>query len=287
MKISSRIKDALNAVLLPLGLRIQTTLLDRLEQKRLEALKNAGYFEKPAFPLPACVSDSQWKLVIDCVKKFRGELEKFSDETNSVGYRANNGFYVPPDSDVLYSLLRHFQPKVFLEIGSGNSTRLARQAIRDGNLDCKIVSIDPSPRADITGFADTIYSVPVEVLNPADLASMLQPGDVLFVDSSHICNIGSDCTYEFLRLIPLLKQGVIVHVHDVSLPWDYPPSWFEREPGVLPWNEQYLLQSLISNGSVSRVVWPGYWVQKNNALEFDQWFPSRNGKDATSFWFFV
>ncbi len=226
--------------------------------------------------------------MIDSVKHYRTDLAKFEKrEANQVGFQNDNGFFTPPDSEVLYSIIRKYQPKTFLEIGSGNSTRLVRQAIIDGGIKSRIVSIDPCPRVDIGGFADTIHKCPVEEFPASDLSAMLEPGDVLFIDSSHISTIGSDCTYEFLQLIPSLKSGVLVHVHDVSLPWDYPRHWFEREPDVLRWNEQYLLQVLVMSNPRLKIVWPGYYVQTTQPEDFRTWFPTRGDRDATSFWFFV
>ena len=288
MALSTTLKSVINRLLSPVNLQLSTKTEENVDKQRIANLKQQGYFDRPAFPLPNSIEKCHWQTVVECVNHYRTDLEKFArKETNQVGFYNNNGFFSPPDSDVLYSIIRNYKPKLFLEIGCGNSTRLVRQAIIDGNLSSHIVSIDPSPRIDISGFADKVHMCPVEHFSPTELSEMLEPGDVLFIDSSHISSIGSDCTYEFLRLIPALKSGVLVHVHDVSLPWDYPKNWFEREPIVLNWNEQYLLQALLMSNTDLQVLWPGYYVQKTQPPVFLKSFPKRPDRDATSFWFIV
>jgi hypothetical protein len=286
LAISTKIKSGINSLLSPINLQLSTRTADFAAELGISNLKQAGYFDRPAFPVPASIINCDWQPVIESVKQYRADLAKFEkQEANQVGFQNDNGFFGPPDSDVLYSIIRKYQPRTFLEIGSGNSTRLVRQAIIDGGLNCRIVSIDPCPRVDIGGFADTIHKCPVEQLSAADLSAMLEPGDVLFIDSSHVSTIGSDCTYEFLQLVPALKSGVIVHIHDVTLPWDYPEKWFLQEPCVLKWNEQYLLQAMLMNSPKWKVVWPGYYLQKTLSHQFLPSFPSAGLRDATSFWF--
>jgi hypothetical protein len=286
MAVSSSIKLHINYLLAPLGLKLETTLLDQNEKKRIEELCQRSYFESPVFPIPDCVQQSTWRDVVEQVQGFQRELQRLRrTDLNEVGFSNDNGFYASPDSDVLYAMLRSQRPSTFLEIGSGNSTRLARQAVIDGKLPTQIISIDPFPRVDIEGLSDIFHRRPVEHSDPAELADLLNHGDILFIDSSHVSSIGSDCTFEFLQLLPRLRKGVIVHIHDVSLPWDYPAGWFQREPAALVWNEQYLLQALLMGHAFSEIIWPGYFVQQTQLEEFDEWFPMRSGRDATAFWF--
>ena len=286
--LKEKLKSTINRLLLPLNLQLSTRTASIAAEQSISRLKKAGYFDRAAFPIPESISKCDWQSVIESVTHYRTDLEKFDRrEANQVGFQNDNRFFDPPDSEVLYAMIRKYQPKTFLEIGSGNSTRLVRQAIIDGGLTSRIVSIDPWPRIDIGGFADTIHKCPVEHFPAADLSAMLEPGDILFIDSSHISTIGSDCTYEFLQLIPALKSGVIVHVHDVSLPWDYPKHWFEREPEVLRWNEQYLLQALVMSNPHLKILWPGYYVEMTQAENFRKWFPKHAHWNATSFWFVV
>lgn len=145
-----------------------------------------------------------------------------------------NGYFEHIDAVSLYCLLASRNPRDYLEVGSGNSTAFARQAVRDHGLATKITSIDPSPRADIDGMCDEVRRETLEAA-PLDRFMELGPGDILFVDDSHRVFTNSDVTVFFLDILPYLRPGVLVHLHDVFLPFDYPAAWSDRF-----YSEQYL-----------------------------------------------
>ncbi|MDE1173403.1 MAG: class I SAM-dependent methyltransferase [Parvibaculaceae bacterium] len=139
------------------------------------------------------------------------------------------------DALALYAMLRKHRPKVYMEIGSGMTTLFARQAVIDGGLSTKIISIDPEPRQSIDEVCDSVIRVALETCDP-EIFDQLEPGDFLFLDGSHRSFMNSDVTVFFIDVLPRLKPGVIVHIHDILLPYDYPDSfksWY--------WNEQYML----------------------------------------------
>lgn len=154
-----------------------------------------------------------------------------------------NGWQPGLDSGAIYSFLRSRSPDLYLEIGSGTSTKFARRAIRDGQLPTRIVSIDPSPRAEIDRLCDQVIRSPLE---EADLAIVdeLRAGDVLFFDGSHRTFMNSDATVFFLELLPRLPSGVVVGIHDTYLPFDYPQWVAERY-----YSEQYLLAAYLLAGT--------------------------------------
>ncbi len=123
----------------------------------------------------------------------------------------------------------------FMEVGSGNSTIFARAALAGAARTTKLVSIDPQPRAEIDQLCDEVIRAPMESVDLA-LVDRLGPGDTLFVDNSHQSFMNSDVTAFMLDVLPRLKPGVLVGVHDIFLPWDYPANWVNRA-----YNEQYLL----------------------------------------------
>lgn len=133
-----------------------------------------------------------------------------------------NAYFGRTDANVLYSMVRHLKPKRIIEIGSGNSTRFARQAITDGRLDTKITCIDPAPREEISKVADEIIRKSV-IHMPEDYFDILEPGDFLFNDGSHFLLHGTDLPFQFLRIMPRLKSGVFCHFHDIHAPLEYPP----------------------------------------------------------------
>src|SRR5207249_3221505 len=156
----------------------------------------------------------------------------------------DSDYFSSPDAEVLYAIVRRFQPQTILEVGCGDSTKIMRQAILDGRLKARLISVDPRPRTEISGVADKLYRDPVETVRNPELFQSLQPRDVLFIDSSHEIKMGNDVVFLYLNLIPKLPPGVLIHVHDVFLPYEYPREWImERK---WEWNEQYLVQSLLS-----------------------------------------
>ena len=144
------------------------------------------------------------------------------------------------DAAMAYAMVRKYRPRCIVEIGSGHSTRFLARAARDGGLDCALTAIDPAPRADIAGLAGV--TLIKSTLQEAGLAPFgeLHAGDILFVDSSHVLMPGSDVDIVLNRIIPSLRLGVLVHVHDIFLPDDYPPEWAWRR-----YNEQQGLAPLL------------------------------------------
>ena len=165
------------------------------------------------------------------------------------------------DTLALYGLVASRKPATYLEIGSGYSTKLVRRAIRDHSLPTRIVSIDPKPRAEINSLCDEVIREPLE---DTDLArfDQLQAGDILFFDGSHRVFMNSDVTVFFLEVLPRLKPGVLVHIHDVELPYDYLP-----ERAHWHYSEQYMLAaSLLAGHRNYRVLLPNAYLSREQDM---------------------
>ncbi|MEO3976439.1 class I SAM-dependent methyltransferase [Streptomyces sp. CAU 1734] len=160
-------------------------------------------------------------------------------EKASTAYWGNT-WLSPLDAFSLYGFLASEKPARYLEVGSGNSTKFVRQAIRDLDLSTRITSIDPEPRAHIDHLCDEVIRVPLQDAD-LDVFAELEPGDILFIDGSHRLQMGSDVMVFFFELLPRLKPGVLIQVHDIMLPADYPESWRWRL-----YSEQYLLAALLT-----------------------------------------
>ncbi|HEY2294820.1 MAG TPA: class I SAM-dependent methyltransferase [Thermoanaerobaculia bacterium] len=197
-----------------------------------------------------------------------------------------NEFLPPFDAVALAFTLAKAAPATYLEIGSGESTKLARWAIRQGGLPTRIVSIDPEPRSKIDSLCTTTYRGGLETA-PAELYQSLEAGDVLFFDGSHRLTTNSDVAVFFLEVLPALKPGVLVQIHDIYWPLDYPPVWGDRD-----YSEQYVLGAclLLSPGSFE-ILLPNTFVCEDTELSADLdllWRslpipePMRHGQ---SFWF--
>jgi hypothetical protein len=94
-------------------------------------------------------------------------------------------------------------------------------------------------------------------VDPSIIFDSLEEGDLLFIDSSHQIVTGGDVPYLFLEVLPRLKKGVLVHIHDVFLPFDYP-----EEPVLSGWGwgEQYLVHAFLAFNEVFQILWPARYV---------------------------
>ncbi len=163
------------------------------------------------------------------------------------GYWFDNGFFGPGDGSIWYSMLRDLKPRLIIEIGSGFSTLMAREALArnaaDGAPATRHVCIEPYRNDWLEGCGAEVIRERVERVDPAVFAE-LGANDVLFIDSSHVLRPGGDVIVEFLQILPRLAPGVVVHVHDIFTPKDYPWEWLFREHRL--WNEQYILEAFLS-----------------------------------------
>jgi hypothetical protein len=191
----------------------------------------------------------------------------------------DQGWFPSLDAAVAYALMRERKPQHLVEIGSGHSTRVLAKAL--GGLG-EIVAIDPSPRADIAGLPGVqVIASTVQAAPPA-LFDKLRAGDVLFMDSSHILMPGSDVDLLLNRVLPRLPAGVIVHIHDIFLPFDYPPIW-----GWRAYNEQQGVLPLLTTGAYAPLfssVWARQRFSDRLAQSVMARLPLPNGAMPTSLW---
>jgi len=172
-----------------------------------------------------------------------------------------NGWLSPFDLASLYCLVALNHPQHYLEVGSGVSTSVARRALHDHQLRTRVISIDPQPRAQIDSLCDEVIRQPLESVD-VTIFDQLAPGDILFIDSSHRVFTNSDVTVVFLEVLPRLQPGVLVHLHDIFLPYDYPPEWRDRY-----YSEQYLLAAmLLGQTSRFRIALPNALVSHDPEL---------------------
>jgi predicted O-methyltransferase YrrM len=171
-------------------------------------------------------------------------------------YYYNNGRFGAGDAEFIYSLIRLKKPRRIIEVGSGNSTLMILEAIEKNRneipaIDCKLTCIEPYERPWLEQTGVEILRKLVEDVDRTIFA-MLEQDDILFIDSSHMIRPEGDVLVEFLELLPSLKPGVIVHVHDIYTPRDYPKHWIAGE--VKFWNEQYLLEAFLSDNRRWKVI---------------------------------
>ena len=179
-------------------------------------------------------------------------------------YYLNNAAFGLEDATVLHCMIRHFQPRTIIEIGSGYSTCVSARAClmnRRERHRCKLTSIDPYPRrTHREGFdgLDAHIAKKIEDVE-ADFFEKLEENDILFIDSSHIVRTGGDVIFLFLEILARLKKGVVVHIHDIFLPFEYPRKWVIDNQTFL--SEQYLLQAFLCFNKSFEVLFGNHFIK--------------------------
>jgi hypothetical protein len=208
---------------------------------------------------------------------FADDLENIEDPKGTpLGYRFHNGMFEAGDSELLYSLIRARKPARVYEIGSGNSTLIARKAIAaaqkdDPSYQCEHVCVEPYEADWLEKTGIRIVRERAEKLG-TEFFSTLQAGDLLFIDSSHIIRPQGDVLFEYLELLPSLNPGVLVHVHDIFTPKDYPEEWVL---GVRRfWNEQYLLEAFLTHNSQWSIVAAANYLKHHHFAELQAACPN-------------
>ncbi len=204
-----------------------------------------------------------------------------------------NGTYMAVDAHMYYALIRHLKPKRIIEVGAGFSTLFAYEALKRGSLfeQTQLHVVEPYPEAIIKEGLESVAKVRREFVQNVEPAyfDQLEAGDILFIDSTHVVKEGNDVLYLYLEILPRLKPGVFVHVHDINLPEPYPScyldyGWF--------WNEQYLLQAYLINNSKVKILWPGNYLMCEEPERMIKLFPDIKDMRAvyplsgpSAFWF--
>lgn len=281
MTVRRSVVRTLNAVLEPFNIVIDSLTAERCEAARLAALDASGHFARPVFPLLPQFERCDPAPLLTAVQRCHEATARFLRPVAEGEYSFDNFYFDSADAEIAYAIIRDVQPKTIVEIGSGNSTLLSRAAIADGGLQTRLVSIDPSPRRPIAQAADEVIARPAERVSTDFFAASLLSGDVLFVDSSHHVQTGTDVVSIILKVIPRLPPGVLIHFHDIFLPYDYPRRWVVEERWLM--EEQYLVQAMLQESDRYEVLWPGYYFQQTLPRFNDQFHlpPSSN---ATSLW---
>jgi hypothetical protein len=218
--------------------------------------------------------------------KFRDEYEEFPTKPTEgqTQFYLNNGLFDGTDALVAYCMVRHFQPQSIVEIGGGFSSLLLGQALAKNNNNANLICVEPFPQHFLRQGFPGLRSLMKKKVQDIDLDffSQLNPGDILFIDSSHTVKIGGDVNYLFLEVLPRLKPGVIVHVHDIFLPFEYRRDWVMEEHRF--WTEQYLLQAFLTFNSEFEVLLANSYLAYRYMEHFKATFPKSPLWGGGSFW---
>ena len=214
---------------------------------------------------------------------------------NTITFHHYNDSFGFGDAEYLYNIIRHFKPERIIEIGSGSSTLMTINAYKknkqdDPSYDCRIVCIEPYEQPWLEQLGIEILRSKVEDVDMS-IFKTLKANDILFIDSSHIIRPQGDVLTEYLEILPQLNSGVVIHIHDIFSPKDYPDKWILGKEHRL-WNEQYLLEAFLSFNSQFRIIGSLNYLSHHYTAEFSAKCPvyaqeiniKRKEEDPASFW---
>jgi hypothetical protein len=201
-------------------------------------------------------------------------------------YFYRNGMFPVLDAEFLFAALCHFRPARVIEVGSGFSSLVmadVNQRMFGGRID--VTCIEPYPPHFLLGGVPGITRLRVERVEevPLDVFAQLAADDLLFIDSSHVSKTGSDVNFLFFEVLPRLGPGVMVHLHDIFLPDEYPETWVLGEGRS--WNEQYLLRAFLQYNAAWEVLWSAHYMLSRHPDAVSAVFPRSPALgNGGSFW---
>lgn len=199
------------------------------------------------------------------IGKYYKELPFSDSPSDGLRYYYENEYYSYTDAITLFSIIRHFNPKQIVEIGSGFSSALmldVNESLFGGSI--KLSFIDPNPERLNSLLANddkSKTSILVDKVQEVELSvfEKLNAGDILFIDSSHVVKTGSDVNHILFNILPIVKAGVLIHFHDIFFPFEYPKNWVMQGRN---WNEVYFLRAFLSNNSDYQIIFFSDFLHK-------------------------
>lgn len=200
----------------------------------------------------------------------------------------NNKFWNKADALVQYGLIRSRRPRRVVEVGCGWSSLMLSHALTkneaEGVARTAVVQIEPNPRETLMGSLPWHWRQHLSILQRAPMSFFeeLEANDVLFYDGSHCAKVASDVTWFFFRVLPRLKPGVLIHVHDIFFPHDYREDWvFDRGQ---TWNEQYVLQAFLMHNDCYRVEICNSYLAFKQAAKLSELYRDVQSPRGVSIW---
>ena len=215
---------------------------------------------------------------LNLLKKFEYKQElidlNLDSKNSNINFNIDNNFFERGDAEIYYQIIRFFKPKKIVEIGSGQSTLISLEAIKknklENNSSTKLICIEPYENNWLENLGIEVMRKKIEDVD-LDLCKNLEANDILFIDSSHIIRPQGDILKEFLEILPILKPGVIIHIHDIYTPRNYPERWLKKENRF--YNEQYLLEAMLDNSKRYSVLLALNFLKNDHYDELKKYCP--------------
>lgn len=250
--------------------------------------RKASLFDKSKRTIPGIDirEDSQLKL-IDKLSTHYKTLPYTTKPNPELRYRFDNNAYSYTDAIMLFCMLKEIKPKKVIEIGSGYSSALmldTNELFFDNKMKLTFVEPYPALLLSLTKPQDSKhFSLIKKNLSEVDAAEFrsLEAGDILFVDSTHVSKIGSDVNQIIFDILPNLKKGVIVHIHDVFYPFEYPMEWILQ---TRAWNEDYMLRAYLHNNKDYEILLFNDFLNTHHQQALDKLLPLTKANSGGSLW---
>lgn len=212
---------------------------------------------------------------------FQDELKEIPLKASSIlEYGYLNDSFDTLDGSLYYSIIRKFKPKQIVEIGCGNSTKIALKAITQNKLEgsnCEFTCIEPYENPYLAKLDINLIRKKVEDID-LDFFKKLEENSILFIDSTHVIRPQGDVLFEFLELLPALPKGVIIHIHDIFTPRNYPKKWILEDKRL--WDEQYLLEAFLMYNNAFEVIATANHLSYEQPELLKEKFPMYDGKEG-------
>lgn len=229
------------------------------------------------------------KELLQEAKKYNEEYDYPSypgeSEADKVKFYFGSGSFESCAAEMYHTMVREVEPETIIEVGAGDSTKIASNAINKNNKKAELFAIEPFPQKwlyKIPNLTDLVERK-VEDINPEFFRKKLGADDILFIDGSHVVKNGGDVPYLILQVLPVLEKGVYIHFHDIFIPFEYPKNILLSKNHF--WTEQYLLHSFLQYNDSFEVVWSGYFMGRKYPKLLEETFPRFDRGDLSrSFW---
>lgn len=253
-----------------------------------EVRKNAALLWKETTDCPGINLDPQGQRDwLDRLALFYPEFDWPEQPSPTRRYHLVNGFFEQGDAVMLHGMMRHWQPKQIIEVGSGFSSALmldVNERFLEGSGHFIFIEPYPDRLNNLLRAEDRqrcrLLTQPVQQV-PLSVFQTLRANDILFIDSSHVAKIGSDVNHLFFEVLPVLAPGVIVHVHDIFWPFEYPRAWIDEGRA---WNEAYLLRAFLQYNAAFRILLFNDFVGRHHTAWLRQHMPLVLQNPGGSLW---
>jgi hypothetical protein len=251
----------------------------------VEEVEHSFEFEEPDGPYNTdkIYNPHAMAEFLGAISQYAGEFSPPTDgdRANPSRFFWSNPAFSFSDAMAYYCVIRHARPNKVIEVGAGFSTLVALEAV-NRNERGSVICVEPFPQPwlaglDISLISDRVQSIGVEFFNES-----LSHGDILFIDSTHTVKAGSDCLHLYLRVLPFIDKNILVHVHDVYLPFPQPQSHYDRH---IYWTEQYLLLAYLMDNRKTEVLVGSVYNSRFFGEAMARFMGGKKPPGGGSFWF--